>query len=318
MADKNSVTVLKDGQLSVATVAQNGDIISEPSAISTTVLVQTEQGPQLAVPTVDLNGGGGGSVPTLTWFTGKTGQTLDTDIADLSTKPLVKVYKNGGLLQEGTTESGVCFVGGSYDKDIVVNSTAPLSTADSWEFQTKILWQGGGYHPTIICYSGNDDAEAPALVQEPNLGMYLSSNGSSWDISTPSSSSFTPVEGVIYEIKMGFTGTNYYLKAKAQGEADFTTYQSINSTAKVRCSVPFLFLNNKLSTSYYSASPICITETKIIINNEIWFDGSDASSFTNNGCTQTTFLSNDYAISGENVIFNTALIVTDKICVETY
>lgn len=72
MADKNSVTVLKDGQLAVATVAQNGEIISEPSAISTTVLVQTAEGAQLAVPTVDLNGGGGGGGYVLPAATAET------------------------------------------------------------------------------------------------------------------------------------------------------------------------------------------------------------------------------------------------------
>ena len=44
-------------------------------------------------------GGGGGSIPTLTWYTGNTGTTLT--IEDTTSSPLVKIYKNGILLQEG-------------------------------------------------------------------------------------------------------------------------------------------------------------------------------------------------------------------------
>lgn len=42
-------------------------------------------------------GGGGGSVPTLAWYTGQTGTTVT--IADTSAATLVKIYKNGILLE---------------------------------------------------------------------------------------------------------------------------------------------------------------------------------------------------------------------------
>lgn len=66
MADSEKYfTKLVDGQLSVATVAQSGEIIPEesrPGDKYTTALVQTDDGPQLCVKTYDLNGGGGGTV----------------------------------------------------------------------------------------------------------------------------------------------------------------------------------------------------------------------------------------------------------------
>lgn len=57
-----------DGQLSVATVAQTGEIIPEesrPGDKYTTAMVQTSDGPQLCVKTYDLNGGGGGGGGTV-------------------------------------------------------------------------------------------------------------------------------------------------------------------------------------------------------------------------------------------------------------
>lgn len=53
-------TLVKNGQKVVATVSQSGTIISDPSAVDATALVQTDDGPQLCVKTYDLNGGGGG------------------------------------------------------------------------------------------------------------------------------------------------------------------------------------------------------------------------------------------------------------------
>lgn len=325
MANENTVEVLQDGQLAIATVAQSGTIISGRGDETPFALVSTDEGNQLALKTVNVGeggGGGGGSVPSLTWFTGNAGQILDTDIADLSTKPLVKVYKNGGLLQPGASSStDIWYVGGS-GKNISINDTAPISTAATWELQTTIKWQesGGGSYPSIVGYTGQSDNKAPTLAYEySHLGMFISSTGSGWDITTPQYSTFNPLEGTVYEIKMGYDGTTYYLDAKAEGESNFTRYQSVTSSAKAYCSVPWMFLNNDYNLSrYYSISPLNIDKTKIIIDNEVWFDGSDASSYTNNGCTQTLFIENDYAVSGENLLFNTALLATDKICVETY
>lgn len=56
---------------------------------------------KLAIPSIVANGGsgggGGGSIPTLTTYTGNTGTTIT--IANTSSSPLVKVYKNGVLLE---------------------------------------------------------------------------------------------------------------------------------------------------------------------------------------------------------------------------
>lgn len=46
------------------------------------------------------SGGGGASAPTITWHTGTTGTTLPA--AETEGKTLIKVYKNGMLLHEGS------------------------------------------------------------------------------------------------------------------------------------------------------------------------------------------------------------------------
>ena len=60
-------TLVKNGQKVVATVSQSGTIISDPSAVDATALVQTDNGPQLCVKTFEMGegggGGGGGDLP---------------------------------------------------------------------------------------------------------------------------------------------------------------------------------------------------------------------------------------------------------------
>lgn len=56
---KNSATVIKDGQLAVATVPQTGTLVGAASEIDATALVETTDGLQLCVKTCELGGGGG-------------------------------------------------------------------------------------------------------------------------------------------------------------------------------------------------------------------------------------------------------------------
>lgn len=46
---------------------------------------------------ISATNSGGGSIPTLTWYVGNTGTSIT--ISDTSTSNLVKIYKNGILLQ---------------------------------------------------------------------------------------------------------------------------------------------------------------------------------------------------------------------------
>lgn len=99
----------------VANANGNYEIMSADGTIPEARLADTTSATQGQVLTLDSNlnavwanaGGGGGSVPTLTWYTVSTaGNTLT--IADTSSAQLVKIYKNGLLLQptEDYTISG--------------------------------------------------------------------------------------------------------------------------------------------------------------------------------------------------------------------
>ena len=120
-------TKMVDGQLSVATVAQSGEIIPEedrPGDKYTTALVQTDDGPQLCVKTYDLNGGGGGGGGGVLVVT-DTNDTLDKtwqEIHDAFIAGSVRIQQGTNILNVKTvgyssregTYGLACDVYGSY------------------------------------------------------------------------------------------------------------------------------------------------------------------------------------------------------------
>ena len=116
MADPKNTTVLKNGQLAVATAPQSGTIVSAASEKDTTALVETDDGTQLCVKTVSLGGGGGG---------GGTG-----DYNDLSNKPKI----NNVTLSGNKTGADLGLQGAT--------SIVTLTT-DSTELATNTIYNGG-------------------------------------------------------------------------------------------------------------------------------------------------------------------------------
>lgn len=115
MADPKNTTVLKNGQLAVATAPQSGTIVSAASEKDTTALVETADGTQLCVKTVSLGGGGGGG---------------SSDYSDLSNKPKI----NNVTLSGNKTSSDLHLQGAT--------SIVTLTT-DSTELATNTIYNGG-------------------------------------------------------------------------------------------------------------------------------------------------------------------------------
>ena len=205
----------------------------------------------------------------------------------------MKLLANGTehiLIDTTLSKNQVGYIGGQ-NKDIVLDNTAPISTANSWEINTVLQWKdnGSASYPSIFAYSGTTDNASPVLLKEGgSIKMYLSSSGSSWDLNTENTG-WVPEAGKIYAIAAGFTGTEYYIKWKEYGAKEWAGQWTKASTTKAYCATPFVFLNAGLNPyNYYNASMLWLTETNIIINGEKWFDGRQAvatnTGFTNNGC----------------------------------
>lgn len=216
-------------------------------------------------------GGGTGSGTLLTSEDGSIsydklalGDTLS--VIDTSIKELNGVTQTGGTLN-----SELEFTGGS-GAYLKMNEKYNLSTANSWEFQIKYKHNGGGSFPTIFGYASGTDFKTPAFILENgSLKLYLSSDGYSWNLNS-NNSGLVPISGTIYYFKIGFTGSQYYIKYNTTGWSDdFTTQWTLNSTTKVYCSDYFMLMNLSLNSNYYNNGTIYLQDTALLINEaEVW------------------------------------------------
>ena len=190
------------------------------------------------------------------------------------------------VLDSSLKTAYVTYKGGQY-KYLQMNETAPLATADSWEIQIifKCYKSGSASYPCIFGYSGGSDYKAPSLINEGgSYRLYMSSTGNSWDLNT-GNTGFIPEDGKTYDIVAGFTGTQYYVKWRLFGTEEWTGNWTLESTTKVYCGVPFYWLNLSLNGyNYYNAGELYMSNTKIIVNGAVWFDGAGDTGFINTDC----------------------------------
>lgn len=274
------------------TAASWADVDALPSQTGQSGKYLTTDGTTSSWATVEAS-----SVAVGHWFDNVSGTTLGTGITGAN----IRVYKNGKLLQPGQAITARLYTGG-YGKSISLAQTAPIATANSWSFETRMLWDnsGSGTSPCVLCYTGTTDCKAPVIIYEVKMGWYLGSTGTSWDLDTANNSSMNlPDSGSMYDFKAEFTGTSYIFSYKKDG-SDWQVARQFTSTAKVHCSVPFLLLNSDLNPSRcYNSSTLDMSKTKIVVDGTTWFDGATAvagTDYTNNGCTLTEVpgSTNDY------------------------
>lgn len=91
---KDSATVIKDGQLAVATVPQTGTLVGAASEIDATALVETADGLQLCVKTCEVGGGGGGGTVDQTYDPTSTNAQSGTAVAE-AVQPALKNTATG-------------------------------------------------------------------------------------------------------------------------------------------------------------------------------------------------------------------------------
>lgn len=111
---KDSATVIKDGQLAVATVPQTGTLVGAASEIDATALVETADGLQLCVKTCEVGGGGGGGTVDQTYDPTSTNAQSGTAVAE-AVAPALKNNSTGtkslSIIGEGSTGSDSINIG---------------------------------------------------------------------------------------------------------------------------------------------------------------------------------------------------------------
>lgn len=259
---------------------------------------------------------------TTYWVTNKIGDTIT--IPDVSGATLVNVYKNGHLLEQGTKINGYKYTGGD-GKWIDLAQTAPISNANSWSIQAKFkTGSSHGEYGGFFGISGTVDNKCPSVNYRGNtnsLTGFIGSTGTSWDIVSGPTTSYSLDNNTDYYLGLVFTGTSYVFLAKRSYEYAYTHFYSVNSNTKCHCSVPWQLLCALNNTSVRGT--LYMPTLQVVIDGETWFDGATAvkgTDYINNNCTEEEYntTTNDYAIDGNNLIFTEPITPFDVIALEVF
>ena len=138
---ERELTVLKNGQLAVAVVPMEGEIMTGSSTIETTAIVRTETGDQLAVKVAQVGGGGGGGTDSYSDLTNKpkinsvtlSGNKSSSDLGlqdALESGTNIKTINNTSLL-------------GSGNISVQPATTVETLTTTSVELASNTIYNGG-------------------------------------------------------------------------------------------------------------------------------------------------------------------------------
>lgn len=162
-------------------------------------------------------------------------------------------------------------------------SDIPFSAAESWEFETKLIYKnfGGATWRAILATGDPVDFKNPFLQISTGgvVCAWLSSNGTSWNLANQVNTGLTLADGTEYRLKFGFDGATYYLKYKTPTDADFVTKWSLAKTDKI-VNAPSIALLNTLSSAslastYWNGSQMSLPDTALTVDGvEVWRGGT--------------------------------------------
>jgi len=191
------------------------------------------------------------------------GKTLKQDFIDINAIPTGNCYFDN----EKFTGSN-----GAY---ATLPIKLPLNIADSWEFQTCYYYNGGGSYPTVFSTSTTNGYNAPLFdVESGVFRLFLSSNGTSWDMAS-GVTTLSAITGKTYYFKVGFTGEEYYVKYNLDGSENYQTVYSLGNSTKVFNNSNMILLNYGPSTgSYYNNGTMDMSKTRWLINGQVAWEGT--------------------------------------------
>ena len=142
----------------------------------------------------------------------------------------------------------------------------------SWELLLKVkvkYYSGSNYR---YFFSNKDSTNRSLIIGISNSGLfslYLSSNGSSWDILSGGNGSIYAQDNTDYYIRVKFTGSAYSLEVSTDG-TNWSTACSVSSSSKVYSTTYYLGAGYNASTCAFDGS-IDLSEGYIKIGNDTWW-----------------------------------------------
>lgn len=184
----------------------------------------------------------------------------------------------GAFILENATNNG-CTIDsdmayGSSNNKIIVNNISNLNTYNSWSFNTKFVYNGGGggtYGQQVLGVGSGHGIRLGTLSNN-RLFCCLSSADGSWTIAGDGTYlNKTLTVGNTYYLQFGYDSTQYYCKCEETPITQETnTIWTLTSPLKVNTSGGLWLLNYHYSPSAeWFAGPIYLDETNFVLDGVV-------------------------------------------------
>lgn len=165
------------------------------------------------------------------------------------------------------------YFSGANSRYLYLNTPIDFHELDTWAITLKVKYYSFR-DDRIICNRIKDYVTPVLSFNNNKAHLWLSSNGTSWNITSNRESSRTLSTNVWYYIKLYFTGSAYKLDVSTTGEfngeeINYINYSNSNRVYSDNNSIISL-LNNGWSTGYYSNAILDISESYITLDNNTY------------------------------------------------
>ena len=164
----------------------------------------------------------------------------------------------------------------------IITITKPFKPSSNiWYIKTKFVTPDNVVSVSDFCGSASSvDFTYPIMtIRDGFFKLYLSSNGTSWNIASNISGTHSVQPNTEYWVVFGYNGSEYYLDYSLDG-VDYTRDITISSALPIYNSNYLFGIGNHLySTSAQEPflGTIDLYETKIYINNDLFWEYKDGS-----------------------------------------
>lgn len=153
-----------------------------------------------------------------------------------------------------------------------------LSEVNTWEFRTTFTYKAGGNsNERILGYYNTNSQGGPELYKDSSNGFRLRIPLVGAGVVQTSTQFFIPEVDITYNVKAGFSGSEYFLEFKRSEDLEYTR-DVIQETKKCNSLTPFQLelLNSRGIGSYFSKSIMNLNETSFYINGELYWQPNSA------------------------------------------
>lgn len=210
---------------------------------------------------------------------------------DFYSKVLAEYNDPNNTDKEAYISSNITKVGDIIDNEGVVSEfssskyfyTNKILNVENNPFEVIIkIKTGANVNSTQTIISGNTSTTYPPLlirIESGKLRVWLSSNLSSHNIANGTVGTYTLTTETDYYIKIEYTTTQYIISVSTDNQ-NYTQDITVNSTTAINSTLPLYFAI--YNTQYPFLGSFDLNETKININNQLYWQGTNTFTYKKN------------------------------------